>query len=172
MTLIKTIIGIILLVLGRKVYWAFAACVGFVGGLTLATRLMHGSPEWLIILLGILGGIVGALLAIFLQQIAVGVIGFTAGGYVLLSLLDLVGLNLGGWVWLPFLIGGTIGAVLMYTFFDWTLITLSALAGASLVTEGFHFPLLLRGLLFIGLLIVGILIQAAILHGDNRTKTA
>lgn len=55
-----------LLFLGRKLYWFFVGAVGFVVGLSLATQWLQGGSEIVILLVGIVIGVVGALLALVL----------------------------------------------------------------------------------------------------------
>jgi uncharacterized membrane protein YccC len=64
----------------------------------------------------------------------------------------------------PYLIGGIVGAVLLFVFFDWGLIVLSSLSGASLIVHGIRFQHSALPLLFAVLVVVGILVQAGIKH--------
>jgi hypothetical protein len=65
------------------------------------------------------------------------------------------------WYWLPFVIGGIIGAILVSVLFDWALIVLSSLAGAAIITQA----LALSGAVGIGVILaltaVGVIIQAS-----------
>jgi hypothetical protein len=60
----------------------------------------------------------------------------------------------------PYIIGGIIGAVLLFVLFDWGLIVLSSLSGASLIVHSITFQSHALPLLFAVLVIVGILVQA------------
>jgi hypothetical protein len=170
MLLARSLIGAALLAFGRKLFWLFVAGVGFIVGLNLATSYLRGSPQWLILLLALLAGLIGALLAVFAQSIAIGIAGFVAGGYILVTLLGLIGFNPNQFSWLLYLVGGIIGAVLAYVVFDWALIILSSLAGAAMITEAFHLAGTTGFLAYAGLLIVGILIQASMLRSDRHRR--
>jgi hypothetical protein len=156
----RIIAGGLLLILGRKLFWLFVALLGFATGLTVATSLFHIEQEWLQLIIGIAFGIVGALLAYFLQEIAITVAGFLAGAYVATILARNFIQNADVLTWVLFFIGGIVGAILMATLFDWALIILSSLAGALLITEGMHLANPLSWLVTLGLFILGIIIQA------------
>jgi len=104
-------------------------------GVVVAPLLLPGQPDWLILLVALGLGIVGAVLAVVVQQVAVAMAGFIFGGYALLSVLGAIGLSVTPWDWLVYIVGGIIGAVLVMYLFDPALIGLSALAGAILITD-------------------------------------
>jgi len=158
------LVGLLLLLLGRRLFWLFVAAAGFLVGVRAAPLFLPGQSELFILLVGAILGIAGALMAIFLQKFAVTVAGFAAGGYLAAVLcapmLGGAGARYPG-TWLCFLIGGILGAVLMVVFFNWALIILSSLQGAHMIIRGLptprnHFPLL-----FVILAVIGIAVQAA-----------
>jgi len=168
LSIISMILGGALLVAGRKLFWLFVGAAGFVAGLQLATQFWQG-PELLAIVVGLVVGVIFALLAIFLQGAAIGVAGFLAGGYILTVLADMVGLNQGAFSWIVYVIGGIIGLLLVIFLFDWALITLSSLAGASLVTQALLIPSGIASVVFLALVIVGIVIQGSMLQRETGT---
>jgi hypothetical protein len=106
------VLGAILLVAGRKLFWLLVGGIGFVVGATLATRFFQGN-ELTVILAGLVLGIIFAVLAIFLESVAIGIAGFVGGGYVFLSLAGMLGLDRGGLsTWIIFVVGGILGVVL------------------------------------------------------------
>jgi hypothetical protein len=64
----------------------------------------------------------------------------------------------------PYIIGGIIGAVLLFVLFDWGLIVLSSLSGASLIVHSVTFQSRALPLLFAVLVVVGIVVQARMKH--------
>ncbi len=64
------------------------------------------------------------------------VVGFIAGGAIVIALLELFNMNASLMVWFLALIGGAIGAVLFARFFNWALIILASLLGSVLVVRG------------------------------------
>jgi hypothetical protein len=161
------IIGSILLVAGRKLFWLLVGGIGFIVGVQLATRFFNGN-EVTVIVAGIVLGIIFALLAIFLESIAIGVAGFLGGGYILLNIAGMLGWDQGVLPWIIFAIGGIIGVILVSLLFNWALITISSLAGASLIVSAFGLTAATAGLVYIGLVIAGVLIQGAILRNESR----
>jgi hypothetical protein len=166
LSVISLILGGALLIAGRKLFWLFVGAAGFIAGLQLATQFWQG-PEILAIIIGLVVGVVFALLAIFLQSVAIGVAGFLAGGYILTVLAGMIGLNQGAFSWLVYLIGGIIGVLLVIFLFDWALITLSSLAGASLITQALPLPGGIGGVIFIILVIAGVVIQGSTVRRER-----
>ena len=162
--LVLIVLGTVLLAFGRSVFWFFVGVVGFLAGFNLGTQVLTGQPEWVIVAAAIVVGIVGAILAVVLQRFAAGLAGFFAGGYLLVTLLSMVGWEVGQLAWLPFLVGGVIGAVLSLFLFDWALIGLSALTGASLVVQALQLSPAVQVLVYLGLFVAGVLIQASMLR--------
>ncbi len=167
MNILRILIGILVLTLGRRLFWLFVGVVGFALGFTFATDLFQGQPEWLIIVIALGVGLLGALLAVFVQQIAIGVAGFVGGGYITLTVANALGWDPGPAAWLPFLIGGIIGLVLMIVLFDWALIILSSLVGASLIVQAIQLREPLEIALFVILVVVGIVVQAGLMRRDQ-----
>jgi hypothetical protein len=166
MNILRILIGILVLTLGRRLFWLFVGVVGFALGFTFATEFFQAQPGWLIVIaLGI--GLLGALLAVFVQQIAIGVAGFIGGGYITLTVANALGWDPGPAAWLPFLIGGVFGLVLMIVIFDWALIVLSSLVGAGLIVEAIQLREPVEVALFVILVIVGIVVQASLMQRDQ-----
>lgn len=169
--------GVAALLFGRRLFWLFVGLIGFLVSFHLATQFLDGQPQWIILLIALLVGIVGALLAVFLQYIAVAVAGFLAGGYAMFWLLQLLNLDVNQeWLsWFVFILGGVIGAILVLLLFDWALIILSSGVGAATlvqVTEIFtELTPTINLILFVLLLVVGIAFQAYTLPaGETRTR--
>lgn len=162
MDIVRILVGVALLILGRRLFWLFVGLVGFVAGITLATQFLSGQPDWLVLVIALVAGLLGVLLALFLQQLAVGVAGFVAGGYIIVNLLSMLMAETDQLLyWLIFLIGGIIGAVLVILLFDWALIVLSSLTGATLIVQAAGLNPTLTLVLFVVLLVVGFVIQAS-----------
>jgi len=167
LNVINLILGSALLIAGRKLFWLFVGAAGFVTGIQLATRFWQG-PELLAIIVGLVVGVIFALLAIFLQALVIGIAGFLSGGYILTVLAAMLGIEVTGvTTWIVYIIGGLIGLLLVSFLFDWALITLSSLAGASLIIQSFGPQGAMGGLLFFVLFILGVLIQGSILRRER-----
>jgi hypothetical protein len=157
--LIFILIGLVILTLGRKLFWLLVGTVGFLVGLVLAAQWLSEQPDWVILVAALLGGIVGALLAIFVQKIAVSIAGFVVGGWALIWLLESFNLDLGQWQWLLAIVGGIIGLILAISLFEAALIVMSVLVGTILIVQVTKLDALIAALLFLALIVLGIVVQ-------------
>ena len=163
--LLSILAGLALLTLGRKLFWLFVGLVGFAAGISLATQFVQG-PEWMVLVIAIAAGLVGVVFALVLQQAAVALAGFLAGGYVVMSVLNGLGWDASGpnWVlyWALIIVGGIAAAALVLALIEWALIILSSLIGAILIVQTIHPGTLLVAILIAVLFIAGIIIQAGL----------
>jgi hypothetical protein len=168
---LRILIGAALLLLGRQLYWLFVAGVGFAVAMELVTRLAQIESTALMLAIALAAGLVGALLAVWLQKAAIGLAGFVAGGYAVLALLELAGIRVPVLSWVLALVGAVIGVVVTLVVFDWGLIILSSLAGAGTVAQALDLtrPLTVAG--FLVLLMIGIAVQASLLTREKRQGT-
>jgi hypothetical protein len=167
LSIVNLLLGVALLLAGRKLFWLFVGVIGFITGMQLAARFWNG-PDWTALLIGIIVGIIFALLAVFIEALAIGIAGFLAGGFILTTFTNMLGLNEGLLFWVLFAIGGMIGLLLVMFLFDWALITLSSLAGASLIVQSVFPGGGMGSLLYIVLVIAGIVIQGLILTREEN----
>jgi flagellar biogenesis protein FliO len=101
------------------------------------------------------------LLALFLQKIAIAVLGFLARGQRATVIAAAFFFQYSQYTTIIFVIGGLIGAILLLVFFDWALIVVSSLIGAHLIQSAITLPASGSTIVFIGLAVIGILVQAA-----------
>jgi hypothetical protein len=167
---INILIGLVLLFAGRRLFWLFVACVGFASGYHYAQQIwtVH-SPALLLILSIAIGGL-GAILSIFFQKAAIVIAGFAAGGYIVLTLFDQVARLPAQMAWLPYIIGGIIGAITLFFVFDWALIFLSTLTGATLIVQMAAFKPWVEIALFLVLIIAGMAFQAKTMTSESRVQ--
>ena len=155
------LVGAVLLLFGRRLFWLFVGCIGFIAGFDIAGGLFQEQSQWLILLIAIGVGVLGAIAAIFLQRLVVGIAGFFAGGYFLSSLAQALMHHPQHAVqWTAYVIGGILGAILTMTLLDPALIILSSLAGATAISQNVPLTQSNQGILFLALLILGIIAQA------------
>lgn len=134
--LLPIIVGIVVLLFGRTLFWLFVGVAGFLFGLNIAPHLFHLESSAMTFLVALLVGIVSTVLAIVLQRLAVAWGGFFAGGYVGTILADQLQAGDASIVW--FVVAGVIGAVFAALLMDWAIIILSSLVGASAIVDGFN----------------------------------
>lgn len=164
MPVFNFLIGLSTLLLGRQLFWLFVGAVGFLLGVQLAARFAGNQPIWVLIVIALAVGALGAMFAIVFQHVAIGIAGFAAGVLILIHMLRTLDLSPGPFGWVFFLLAGVAGAVLVLALFDWALIILSSLTGATLLVQ---IPELARPptlLLFLILVFIGIVVQASLLQ--------
>jgi hypothetical protein len=166
--IIGALMGVIILFFGRKLFWLCVAAVGFGAGVELAPHLVQQPSPLLALTFALVLGFAGALLALFLQKIAIAMVGFVSGGKLALAVGAAFAGNAAQFYWLTFIIGGVIGAILLLMLFDWALIFLSSIVGAYLIQGVVTLPPTGAAILFMVLVLVGVLVQAGALR---RSRT-
>lgn len=154
--------GILLLFLGRKLFWLFVAVVGFLIGMTFVPELLPNQPDSVILTISLIAGLLGALLAALLQKVAVGLAGLVAGGYIVYYLLEFVAVNLGDYQWMAILAGGILGALLAGSMFDWALILITSASGATIISSGLALAMPISAVVLVALLVIGVVAQGNI----------
>ena len=167
MIIFSSIIGLAILLIGRQLFWLAVSGLGFILGLSYATQYYQGSPH-LIVLISLGVGLVGAVLAYTLQRAAAGLAGFLAGWYLTITLLDYIDWSPDGYTIILAIIGGLIGVSLIFVLFDWSLIILTSLAGASMIVQSLQYKPSINTALFIVLLILGLTIQGIMLSQEQN----
>jgi hypothetical protein len=166
--IISVIVGVAILLFGRKLFWLFVAALGFAIGLEIATYFMKEPPQWMMLLVALGCGVIGALLAILLQKFAIAVAGFLAGGRIAWALAAAFFVEHAHYRGITFVIGGIVGALLLLALFDWVLILLSSVEGAHLIGNGITLPEKGAMILFIALAVIGVVIQGSMLRRSKR----
>jgi hypothetical protein len=169
--ILNLLVGAILLTAGRHFFWLFVGCIGFAAGLQYAPGLWDITSPVLLILLSIVTGIVGALLAVVFQKIAIGLAGFAGGGFMAVNLLRFMDLESETLFWLSYIVGGIIGATLLFMVFEWALIIVSSFAGAMVITQTVNLNPRMTPWGLISLFVFGIVVQTFLfLRARNATK--
>jgi hypothetical protein len=159
-TIVGVVIGVVILFFGRKLFWLCVAAVGFAVGLEIAPLLVNEASSLLALVIALVFGILGALLALFIQKVAIAVLGFLAGGKLATAIAAAFFVQHAQYSTIIFVIGGIIGAILLMAVFGWALIVVSSFIGAYLIQSAIVLPPTGLTLVFIGLAILGIFVQA------------
>jgi hypothetical protein len=128
---------------------------------------------WLIqLLVGLVLGIVGALLSQVAPIFAAGVVGFFAGGFALTALVKSL-LSTGNAINLIiFLIGGALAVFLVVKLFDLALVIISSIVGAATLAgiggEVLSFPAWLQAVALLVLAVVGIWFQQKFVKPQDK----
>ena len=165
-------LGAVLLFFGRRLFWLLVAAVGFYLGVLLADTYLAVDSETSRWLVGLLAGFAAALLAVFLQRMAVGLAGALIAGYSAFWYLDLAGQPLATWHWLLVALAAVAGLLIARTLFNFGLILLSTLAGATLILESLQVEAAVSRWAFVGLVIVGAAVQLVGMGRKRRKNKA
>jgi hypothetical protein len=166
--IISVLVGSALLLFGRRLFWLLLAAIGFAIGLQLAPYLSQNPPPWLSLLLSLGLGLLGALLAVMLQKLAIAIAGFLVGGRVAVAIAAALWVNYAHYSIITFVVGGIIGALMLVALFDWALIIFSAIEGARLIAGAVHLPSTGTTVLVVVLALFGIFVQAAMFRRSRR----
>jgi hypothetical protein len=161
MPLFNLILGLTLLVFGRKLFWLFVAIAGFLFGIQFGSLLLLDHPQWVRLLVALGAGFLGALLGILAQRVAFALAGFYGGAYLALIAAQWFG-PVGVSVPL-FIVGGVVGAIIATLIMDWAIIVISSLVGAGAVVEASALGQRVSIIVFVVLATAGILVQARLL---------
>src|SRR6187549_2240345 len=85
MNVLQPILGTIVLLFGRRLYWAFVAILGFFVGMQFGEIAFADQPESVTFLVAFAIGALGALLAVLTQRFTFALGGFYVGGYLALN---------------------------------------------------------------------------------------
>lgn len=160
-TIVGVLIGVVILFWGRKLFWLCVAAVGFAVGVEIAPHFIHQPSAVVALLIALVFGLLGALLALFLQKVAIAVLGFLAGGKLASAIAAAFFVQYAHYSTIIFIVGGIIGAILLIAVFGWALIVVSSFIGAYLIQSAIVLPPTGSTLVFVALAIIGILVQAA-----------
>ncbi len=169
-------LGIALLLAGRRIFWLFVAAVGFVVAFELVSPWVGDDRPGIALILSGVAGLAGAVLAIFVQKVAVALVGAVAGAYYLHRLLEAASMHDPRYGWVSAAIGAVVGSLLLVFVFKWALVFFSSVVGAHLIlkqaVEVWHIRLDLAGALFVALVIAGLLVQTRHLRGHPNEDEA
>lgn len=165
-------LGVILLTMGRRLFWLFVGVVGFIVGFDFVRQMLPRQPYNEAIIIALAIGLMGALLAVSLQKIAIAAGGFLAGWRLLPKLLSTFGIAVHQHHLAILVAGGIIGAVLMSMAFDFALTVLSSLLGADLILQALGLAGRVYSVLFVLLSALGFALQYGLIRSKpSRSKT-
>jgi hypothetical protein len=157
--ILSALIGAIILLFGRRLFWLCVAAVGFAAGVELAPHFVQQPTPLLALTFALVLGFVGALVALFLQKVATAVAGFLAGGKLALAIAAAFFFQHANYLTIVFIVGGIVGAVLLLALFDWALIVFSTVVGAYLIETAIVLPAAGTAVLFVALALIGVVAQ-------------
>jgi Domain of unknown function (DUF4203) len=158
MIIFDLVFGFLLVFAGRNFFWLCVGTIGFLVGIQCAAALDF-TDDWMALFIALVLGCLGALLAISFEWFTVVFgVGFLGGGYLLMNLFYSL-VQQDPYSWLIFVVGGIVGMCLMVIIFDWTLIIISSLLGATLLVHAFHGAGPYRDFVFVASVVAGVMVQ-------------
>jgi hypothetical protein len=164
------VLGLVVLLFGRRVA-LLAAGAGALLGLGFL-QFLPGQQDGIAAILLVFGlaiaaGVFGAV-AKGMAHLVIMIIGFIAGGGLVLAGLSAMAVDLNFMAFAVAAVGGLIAAVLANRFFDWAVIVLAGLVGAALTMRGLQ--LLIPSLVGSIGLIIGVVLGALGVVYQSRRK--
>jgi hypothetical protein len=163
---IRIFLGLLLLLLGRRLYWIMVGVGGLLVGMAFTEQILADRAPPVRFLVAVGAGLLGMLLAVLAQRVAFALLGFFAGGHLALLLSQSAFADATRLVW--FVLGGMIGAVIAALVMDWAIIVLTSLAGAAAIVASFSMKPVAQTITFVVLAGMGIVIQSRSLKRANR----
>ncbi len=131
------VLGMLSLFLGKRLFWLFAAIVGFAVGWWLTGLLLPSTTDSIFrVIIGVIAGLILGGLSRFLGKWAIRIVAAIAGFALLPLLLGSLGMLGGQPEFLWAVLGAILGFVFALFLADWTLIFLSSILGAGLILNG------------------------------------
>lgn len=158
---VQILAGVVVLLFGRRLFWLFIGAAGFFAGVLLVDSWVAVGSELLRWIVGLSVGLLAALAAVFLQRVAVALGGALVAGYAVYWYLGLTWQPFQTWHWLLVAAGVVVGFLVAQVVFDFGLIFLSSLAGATLILENLDARPGVSRWLFLVLVVLGAATQAA-----------
>ncbi|MEM7352930.1 MAG: DUF4203 domain-containing protein [Acidobacteriota bacterium] len=164
-------LGVVLLIFGRKLYWLALGGIGFFLGLWLADQVLDMRSTGLELGIGFLMGILGAYLVSAAQRVAIGLGGFVVGGAMAYWVAAWLAVPLqwqpGAWLWIAGMAGAILGTMVAALLFDASLVALSSLIGALLLSRASQIGQPHESWLFLILVLIGMMAQSG-QHGRRH----
>ncbi len=156
---VQVVGGLVILFLGRRLFWLFVGMTGFFFGLQLGIKLFAGMGDVVILLLSLLAGLVCAGFAVLFQRLAVIIAGGLIGGMLAVQIAPAVGMHSDSVLWGIFLAGVVLAAVMVNVSFNPMLILLSSVAGAMMIADALQLDPLLEPILIAICFVLGLVVQ-------------
>jgi hypothetical protein len=152
--------GGLLLIAGKKLYWFVVGVCGAIAGLFVSEFFFHPESwgERVLVAVGI--GAAFAVLALVLQRIMISIAGFIAGGFLGVSLVETLKVEITNWNWVIFILGGLVGILIVKMLFDLSLVIISSFAGATLIIRALNLDGPNGLIILLVLILTGIVLQS------------
>ena len=155
-TILRGVIGAIILFLGRELNFVFAGGIAALFAFRVLPMLPDSWPAWADTAFIIGVAVIAAAITMINEKFGYYVSGFIGGGYFLIEYFAPGGSNI---PLIPFFVGSVIGAFIMGIFTEWAMMVISCVAGAYLIADLFTLRTEAKMLVSGGLFMLGALVQ-------------
>lgn len=152
------VVGVALLVAGRRLVWLALAAAGLVAGAVIGNEIWPGDSTWVALGLALAGGLVGTWLAVALPRAAAAVLGLVLGVMAGLEVAARFGAS-DGVAWMLGLVLGLVAGLVAIRVLELALVVLTAGAGATFLVAPTGLVPPAESVVFVGLWIAGMLVQ-------------
>ncbi len=163
MHLYNIIVGVMLLLFGRKLFWLFLGLAGFLVGMEITPLFFGDQPHWIQLSIALGMGCLGAILAILAQRIAFACGGFFAGMYLALGVGHFFALADTNTMLFIAIGGGITGAIIATLIMDTAITILVCLVGTGAIVGELHLGQAINILIFLILTGTGFFFQEKLL---------
>ena len=134
--IVLIVLGLVLAFAGRRFIWLLIALAGFWLGFQLVAWLLPGLDDTVGLLVGVVVGVFGAILARRFTHVLLWIAAFVLVGAAFLNIGEIFTPDSTLILVLLFIVGGLIGLALVRWALSLAVIVISALGGAALVMQG------------------------------------
>jgi hypothetical protein len=166
---INVCVGLLLLLVGRKLFWFYIGVLGFLVGLQLGQTFFAGSEKWTYLAGSVVFGIIGALLASLFQWAAVLLAGCLGGGYFFMEAFGIQTLASDKDL-LIVAAGGLLGMLVLALTYDWALIIMSSLTGSLILAHALTSDHQQQVIVVVAGTLLGMIVQAKMLKKTPDKK--
>ena len=159
--ILRVVLGSVVLLAGRNIFWLFIAALGFLLGIDVASTWQAGQSTTVVLATGLWAGFIGAVLAVIFERVGFALAGFYAAAFLVLAYAGKLGVGSVNPVIL--LMVGLVGAVVAGLLTDWAIILLSAVAGAAAILSVFPLQPVVDGVALLVLAAIGVVVQGTTL---------
>jgi hypothetical protein len=159
---------------GRRLLTFAVAFAGFLLFYNIVDTFLPGQGGWAQLVIAVIGGAIGAWLAIKFLKIILYIMGFIFIGYAALALAGFFGVDSTLIRIVVFIAGGFIGLGLVRFMFDAAIVMVTALGGAAAAAYGAQSLFNIQTtnqlwiIIFLGVALVGAIVQWSVMGGKRR----
>lgn len=152
-------VGVLLLIFGRKLYWLALAGLGFAVALHLSRQYLAFDSAQQEILVGVVAGLFGGILAVVAQQLAVRFAGFVLGAWGTYYAIRILWPDSEVLAFFLAVVGAGVGFLFAAKLFDLALVAVTSAVGALLISQHLYLDPATQAVAWLVLTLAGLAFQ-------------